>query len=105
MRPVPWPGARQLVSAILTAPHGRRSGPMPDSIRKILHSVDIPVLVAVTYQVITLVPPEQSLVSDCAGGPPFTEASFWQAMPAWRTVATAFVVAPTAAPLAWTPPH
>src|SRR6266852_9956125 len=105
MSPVPSPGARQLVSAIFTAPHGRRSGPGPSSLITILHRTASPEFVTATYQVITLVPPEQSLVRAGAGGPPFTETSFWQEMPAWRTVATAFVVAATAAPLAWTPPH
>src|SRR6266850_3789739 len=105
MSPVPSPGARQLVSAIFTAPHGRRSGPVPSSLIVILHRRASPELVTATYQVITLVPPEQSFVSDCTGGPPFTETSFWQEMPAWRTVATALVLALTAAPLAWTPPH
>src|SRR5712691_11426612 len=105
IRPVSWPGARQLVNAILTAPHGSRSGPAPCSCTLILHRTPKPVLVTTTYQVIVLLGPEQSFVRDCTGTLPFTETSFWQARLAGSTIATALVVALIAAPLAWTPPH
>src|SRR5437870_5781983 len=88
IRPVPWPGARQFVSTMLTSPHGSRSGPVPNSMMWILHSVAWPVLVTTAYQVMLLAMTLQVGASVCAGVPPLTETSFWQAMLAGTTIAT-----------------
>src|SRR6185369_7969007 len=95
----------QLVSAIFTAPHGSRSGPMPSSLTVMLHSVASPLLVISTYHVILVAIVPQTGVETWTGVLPLTDTNLWTSIPAWRTLATAFVLAPTAAPLAWTPPH
>src|SRR5712671_6919730 len=54
MSPVDWPGARQLVNEIFTAPQGSRSGPLPSSLIWMLQRVASPVLVTTAYQVMLL---------------------------------------------------